>query len=83
MPNGFTALMFACRTGYAECAGLLLEAGARPDEIVTPDDEAAAERESALHLAAHMKPQDPAFNAQVMEALLDALASQLHGAQVR
>ena len=62
---------------------LLLREGARPDEIDTSDDEAAEERESAFHLAAHMKAQDPAFNAQVMEALLDALASQLHGAQVR
>jgi ankyrin repeat protein len=62
---------------------LLLREGARPDEIDTSDDESAEERESALHLAAHMKAQDPAFNAQVMEALLDALASQLHGAQVR
>ena len=62
---------------------LLLREGARPDEIDTSDDEAAEERESAFHLAARMEAQDPAFNAQVMEALLDALASQLHGAQVR
>ena len=62
---------------------LLLREGARPDEIDTSDDEAAEERESAFHLAARMKAQDPAFNAQVMEALLDALASQLHGAQAR
>ena len=76
-------LQHAVHMGSLDKVKLLLEAGARPDEIDTSDDEAAAERESALHLAAHMKPQDPAFNAQVMEALLDALASQLHGAQVR
>ena len=75
-------LQHAVHMGSLDKVKLLLEAGARPDEIVTSDDEAAAERESALHLAAHMVPQDPAFNAQVMEALLDALASQLHGAQV-
>jgi len=69
-------LQHAVHMGSLDKVKLLLEAGARPDEIVTSDDEAAAERESALHLAAHMVPQDPAFNAQVMEALLDALASQ-------
>ena len=48
---------------------LLLEMGARPEAIDPADDEG----ESALHLAAHTIPKDPAYNGNVMAALLRSL----------